>query len=254
VGAEQILTNLEESFKKFGMTAMRRRQIRGRRCSLGTDNCPNMHLRCDECEWETPPEPKVIGQRVYNDAGKLIEERGPNGEPLTRPEAEVLEDHEAPEPVQRWCRITGITPADFDEENFHAPGAKDDSAKLPVELVPPEAIEAIAEIMDFGRKKYSEAGWKKVPHAYRRYMGALLRHAYAILRGEINDPETGKPHIFHLACNAAFMCYFHKRGIACRVFDEKAAERCGDYESANQAKVEAQVAPGGGWYAEEREA
>jgi hypothetical protein len=102
--------------------------------------------------------------------------------------------------------------------DLHVAGAKDDAAKLPVELVPPEAIEAIAEILDFGRQKYTEDGWKEVPNAYRRYTAAALRHIYAILRGELIDEDSGKPHVYHLACNAAFLCYLHKRGIACRPF------------------------------------
>jgi len=149
----------------------------------------------------------------------------------TRTEEEVLADHmgEALEStgIAIWREeadgkmtlIETRTPDGL--ETLHRPGVKDDGAKLPVELVPTEMIEAVAEIMDFGRQKYTEDGWKSVPNAYRRYMGALLRHAYAILRGELIDPESGKPHVFHLACNVAFLCYFHKRGIACRPFEPK---------------------------------
>jgi hypothetical protein len=97
-------------------------------------------------------------------------------------------------------------------------GAKDDSDKLPVELVPPEMIEAVAEVMDFGRQKYTEDGWKLVPDAYRRFTASALRHIYAILRGELIDEDSGKPHVYHFACDAGFLCYFHKRGIACQVF------------------------------------
>jgi hypothetical protein len=153
------------------------------------------------------PYETIIGQRIYRKLPggeyELIEEREPDGFPIK--DESLLKDMNA-------------------VVDLHTPGAKDDSAKLPVELVPTEMIEAVAEIMDFGRKKYTEGGWKTVPDAYRRYMGALLRHAYAILRGELIDKDSGKPHVYHLACNAAFMCYFHKQGVACRVFEVKCEE------------------------------
>jgi hypothetical protein len=125
---------------------------------------------------------------------------------------------------------------------LHVHGAKDDLSKLPVELVPVEAIEAIAKVMDFGRKKYTENGWKSVPQAYRRYLGALLRHSYALLRGEVMDNDSGMPHIYHIACNAAFLCWFHDTQLVRHPFEPPATEaeieRCVDYESANQAKME----------------
>jgi hypothetical protein len=149
-----------------------------------------MNLRCDECEWETPK---------------------------TRPEEEVLADHGFTFGVK--CTGVDRDAKTVTMENLHVPGAKDDGGKLPVELVPVEAIEAMAEVLAFGREKYTEDGWKSVPQAFRRYMAANLRHAYAILRGEVIDPESGLPHVYHMHCNTGFMCYFHKRGIACRVFE-----------------------------------
>jgi hypothetical protein len=95
-------------------------------------------------------------------------------------------------------------------EDLHVPGAKDDSEKLPVELVPVEAIEAIATVMNFGRQKYTENGWKSVPKPFRRYLAALLRHVHALQKGEITDPDSGLPHIYHVACNAAFLVWFHE--------------------------------------------
>jgi hypothetical protein len=107
----------------------------------------------------------------------------------------------------------------FVARDLHVAGAKDDSAKPPVELVPAEAIEAIARVMDFGRNKYVENGWKAVPQGFRRYLAALLRHAYALQKGEVLDPDSGLPHVYHIACNGAFLAYFHARGIACRPFE-----------------------------------
>jgi len=39
---------------------------------------------------------------------------------------------------------------------------------------------------------------------------SLLRHLTALLRGEMDDPESGEPHIGHLQCNAMFIAYMLK--------------------------------------------
>ena len=39
----------------------------------------------------------------------------------------------------------------------------------------------------------------------KRYRDALYRHWLAYLSGEIYDAESGLPHLWHLACNAAFL-------------------------------------------------
>jgi hypothetical protein len=38
----------------------------------------------------------------------------------------------------------------------------------------------------------------------------MLRHAFAIQRGEINDPESGLPHAAHIMCCAAFIVELQK--------------------------------------------
>ena len=36
---------------------------------------------------------------------------------------------------------------------------------------------------------------------------SLLRHTFALLRGELNDPESTKQHIGHIQANAMFISY-----------------------------------------------
>jgi hypothetical protein len=91
--------------------------------------------------------------------------------------------------------------------DLHEPGAKDDSEKLDLTLPPPELIEAVAEVMQFGLKKYSRNGWKAVSDRKQRYQAALMRHMNAILKGEELDPESGLSHMAHVATNAAFLLY-----------------------------------------------
>lgn len=88
-------------------------------------------------------------------------------------------------------------------------GRKDDQEKSRVDLLDPEWLEAVGRVMGFGAKKYAEDNWRGGIH-YRRLLGAALRHTYAILRGEDNDPETGEPHSAHLSCCAMFLFWMMK--------------------------------------------
>lgn len=87
-------------------------------------------------------------------------------------------------------------------------GVKLDTGKVRYDLIPPEAMKGLAEILTFGAEKYIENGWQTVPEAKKRYIGALMRHLEAYRSGELIDPESGKPHIYHVLCNAAFIGYF----------------------------------------------
>ena len=86
--------------------------------------------------------------------------------------------------------------------------AKADKGKARLSLVPPAIIYAIARIREYGVNKYPDGGtdnWKQVEP--ERYRDAMFRHLLAY----INDPhgvdqESGLPHLWHLACNAAFLC------------------------------------------------
>jgi len=83
--------------------------------------------------------------------------------------------------------------------------AKNDSGKLQLSLVPPEIITAIAEIRRYGTEKYHDPeNWRQVDP--QRYWDALLRHTLAAW-DDYNavDPESGMPHIWHIACNLAFI-------------------------------------------------
>lgn len=84
---------------------------------------------------------------------------------------------------------------------------KADEGKLQLTLVPTELIRAVARIRMYGNQKYPEGGpdnWKAVEP--ERYRDALFRHLLAYLDDPDGvDPESGLPHLWHLACNAAFL-------------------------------------------------
>lgn len=90
-------------------------------------------------------------------------------------------------------------------------GLRFDTGKVPVELLPPDALEEVARVLEFGAKKYARRNWEK-GMLWSRVIGPLLRHAFRWLRGEDNDPETGLNHMAHVACNALFLVAYIKRG------------------------------------------
>lgn len=84
--------------------------------------------------------------------------------------------------------------------------AKADAGKLQITLVPTQIIRDIAEVRMYGNKKYGSAdNWKQVEPV--RYRDALMRHLLAYIDDpEGVDAESGLPHLWHAACNIAFLC------------------------------------------------
>ena len=87
-------------------------------------------------------------------------------------------------------------------------GIKYDNDKPRLDLIPPEAIIGLGEVMTYGANKYSPVGWKDVE--IERYEAALLRHLMAWKQGEKLDPETGLKHLKHVLANAAIMVALEK--------------------------------------------
>ena len=90
--------------------------------------------------------------------------------------------------------------------------AKADAGKLHISLVPPQIIRDIAEVREYGNKKYHDPdNWRTVEP--QRYVDALLRHTLLFMadpRGK--DEESGIEHYKHMACNLAFLCEMWKDG------------------------------------------
>ena len=85
-------------------------------------------------------------------------------------------------------------------------GTKNDNGKLKLSRVPPELIEAVAKVRDFGDRKYTDPeNWKHI--SPERWHEALLRHVLAIWNDPMHiDEESSLPSLWHVACNAAFLC------------------------------------------------
>lgn len=81
---------------------------------------------------------------------------------------------------------------------------KADAGKIRPTLCPVAVIRAITEIREYGCRKYSDPdNWKRVEP--QRYKDAAYRHWLAYLSREKKDQESGLPHLWHLACNIAFL-------------------------------------------------
>lgn len=84
--------------------------------------------------------------------------------------------------------------------------AKADRGKPRISLVPMQILWDVAEIREYGTKKYKDPdNWKRVE--MQRYVDALLRHTLAFVEDpESLDEESGLAHYKHMACNMAFIC------------------------------------------------
>jgi hypothetical protein len=90
-------------------------------------------------------------------------------------------------------------------------GVKADLGKARMDLVPPELVFGVAEILGFGANKYGDRNWEK-GMKWSRPFGAILRHLYKWWMGESLDPETGKSHLWHVATNVGFLIAYEERG------------------------------------------
>lgn len=87
-------------------------------------------------------------------------------------------------------------------------GIKHDADKPRMDLLPFEALEAVAEVLTYGAEKYADNNWQTVENGERRYLAALLRHLVARERGEARGGESGLLHAAHMATNALFILWF----------------------------------------------
>ncbi len=86
-------------------------------------------------------------------------------------------------------------------------GLKLDAGKPPMELLDASALEEVARVLDFGRKKYAAHNWRK-GLSYGRLLGAALRHTFAVVNGEDIDPENGRHHAAEAICELMFLLRF----------------------------------------------
>lgn len=96
---------------------------------------------------------------------------------------------------------------------------KYDQNKPKLSQFPREAMEAVAEVMEYGARKYGGGTWSRVE--IQRYIDAGARHLYAMQDIDENgkecinfskvDEESGLEHLYHLACNVVYAVALYRR-------------------------------------------
>ena len=87
---------------------------------------------------------------------------------------------------------------------------KADRGKPQCRLVPSEIVRCIAKVREYGLKKYGSAeSWQSVK--IERYQDAMYRHLLSYIENSNGvDEESKLPHLWHIACNVAFLCELQK--------------------------------------------
>ena len=100
----------------------------------------------------------------------------------------------------------------IEDEKADTQEAKADCGKPRPSLVPPALIDGVMRIREFGTARYGNPdNWRNVDA--ERYHDALLRHILAIWEDwKAVDPDSGMPHLWHAACNIAFLMQYMEDG------------------------------------------
>ena len=86
-------------------------------------------------------------------------------------------------------------------------GKKHDTGKLRYELIPPDALAALAYVYTIGAEKYDDWNWRR-GMSWSRVYGALMRHLIAYWQGETYDRDDGQEHMASVAwCAFTLMEY-----------------------------------------------
>ena len=115
--------------------------------------------------------------------------------------------HPCAECTRAPCLIDrGVECEEYTKYYTQSQTAKADAGKLQLTMVPREIIRDIAAVRMYGNSKYGDPeNWRTVE--VERYRDAAFRHLLAYLdEPEGKDEESGLPHLWHLACNIAFLC------------------------------------------------
>jgi hypothetical protein len=96
------------------------------------------------------------------------------------------------------------------ESNEMGSGARNNSGKPDLSLIPMNTLFDEARVWEYGKKKYKEWNWVKgmewsVPFA------CAMRHMAAWQSGEECDVESGLPHLAHAMCNLRMLTLYAKK-------------------------------------------
>lgn len=84
---------------------------------------------------------------------------------------------------------------------------KNDAGKLPLSMIPREALDELARAFAYGAAKYARGNFRVGPMAWSRLTDAALRHITAFANGEWLDPESGNSHLSHALASLAMLAF-----------------------------------------------
>ena len=87
-------------------------------------------------------------------------------------------------------------------------GLRFNKGKLRYDLVEPRAHRDMVQVLTDGAIKYDARNWER-GLSWTSVLSSLKRHIAAIESGEDYDPESGRLHIAHAACNVHFLNAFY---------------------------------------------
>lgn len=85
-------------------------------------------------------------------------------------------------------------------------GLRFNDGKLKWSYVHFTSLEPMVRVLMFGAQKYEPFNWQKGLKK-DEILESMMRHITKLIDGEVNDPESGLPHIGHIQCNAMFYQY-----------------------------------------------
>lgn len=93
-------------------------------------------------------------------------------------------------------------------------GTKHDGNKPRMDLLDPQFLMGIAQVLGFGAKKYGDYNWQK-GFDHSRLYAAIQRHLNKYWKGQNEDEESGMHELLHAACGL-MMLYWHSQNLSDR--------------------------------------
>jgi hypothetical protein len=107
-----------------------------------------------------------------------------------------------PEPFEHGHKIEHLEEIVEEQKSL-----KKDDNKYDPTMITIEMVELVSKVRMFGAKKYARNNFKITGFKYTRSLAAALRHIFAFLNGEDNDPESGLSHLGHAICSLEHCIY-----------------------------------------------